>query len=57
MIEMALSEMPNEFVIKSFLMANKAEAKSMCITEYNKFRALSEQYAEGRVERRVEEFE
>ena len=53
-IDMALSEMPDDFLIKPFLMANKAEVKHMCITEYDESRTLAEQREEGRMEGRVE---
>ena len=53
-IDMALSEMPNDFLIKPFLIANKAEVKHMCITEYDESRTLAEQREEGRTEGRIE---
>ena len=34
-IDNALDEMPDVFVIKQFLMANRADVKDMCLTEYN----------------------
>ncbi len=34
-INMALDEMPGDFLIKPFLIANKAEVENMCLTEYN----------------------
>ncbi|MCM1316201.1 MAG: hypothetical protein NC040_05335 [Muribaculaceae bacterium] len=49
-IDMALSEMPDDFIIKSFLIANRAEVKRMCITEYDESRTLAEQREEGRTE-------
>jgi len=53
-IDMALAEMPDDFLIKPFLMANKAEVKHMCITEYDESRTLAEQREECRVEGRNE---
>jgi len=53
-IDIALAEMPDEFVIKSFLIANRAEVKRMCITEYDESRTLAEQREEGRAEGKVE---
>lgn len=49
-IDEALNEMPDDFLIKPFLMANKAEVKHMCITEYDESRTLAEQREEGRQE-------
>ena len=53
-IDQVLAEMPNDFLIKPFLMANKAEVKHMCITEYDESRTLAEQREEGRVEGKAE---
>lgn len=53
-IDMALNEMPDDFVIKPFLMANRAEVKHMCITEYDESRTLAEQREEGRAEGKIE---
>lgn len=53
-IDEALNEMPDDFLIKPFLMANKAEVKHMCITEYDESRTLAEQREEGRKEGRAE---
>ncbi|MDE6424579.1 MAG: hypothetical protein K2K89_00320 [Ruminococcus sp.] len=49
-IDMALTEMPDDFLIKSFLMANRAEVKRMCITEYDESRTLAEQREEDKAE-------
>lgn len=53
-IDIALAEMPNDFIIKSFLIANRAEVKLMCITEYDESRTLAEQREEGKAEGRAE---
>lgn len=53
-IDTALAEMPDDFLIKPFLMANKAEVKHMCITEYDESRAFAEQREEGRAEGKAE---
>ncbi|MCM1316489.1 MAG: hypothetical protein NC040_09570 [Muribaculaceae bacterium] len=53
-VDMALAEMPDDFLIKPFLMANKAEVKHMCITEYDESRTLAEQREEGRIEGKAE---
>lgn len=34
-VEMAVAELPDNSVIKPFILANKAEVKRMCITEYD----------------------
>ena len=34
-IDRAIDEMPGDFLIKEFLIGNRAEVKSMCLTEYN----------------------
>ena len=41
-IDIAISELPEDSLIKPFLIANKAEVKRMCITEYNEERTLAE---------------
>lgn len=49
-IDAALEELPDDSLIKPFLLANKAEVKRMCITEYDEARTFAEQRAEGREE-------
>ena len=50
--------MPDDFEIKQFLMANKAEVTKMCITEYNEAETMNgfkqEGIEEGRAEGRAE---
>ena len=46
-VEMALSAMPEDSVLKAFLLSNKAEVKRMCITEYNEAKVFSQQRDEG----------
>ena len=46
--------MPDNYLIRSFLMANRSEVKRMCITEYNEARTLMETREEGRMEGREE---
>ena len=61
-IDAAITMLPDSSLIKPFLMANRAEVKSMFITEYDEERAFAQQRAEaiaegreeGRVEGRVE---
>ena len=49
-IDAALEELPDDSIIKSFLLANKAEVKRMCITEYDEARTFAEQREEGVLE-------
>ena len=53
-IDRAIHEMPNDFEIKNFLIANKAEVKDMCLTEYNETETLELFRQEGRQEGRLE---
>ena len=53
-IDVAIAELPEDSLIKSFLIKNRAEVKSMFITEYDEQRAFAEQKAEGRAEGRAE---
>ena len=46
-VDIALSELPDDSLIKPFLLANKAEVKRMCITEYNEKRTLDQKIEEG----------
>ena len=34
-VDHTLDEMPEDFCIREFLIANRAEVKNMCLTEYN----------------------
>ena len=52
----AIRAMPDDFVIKSFLLLNEAEVTHMYITEYDHDRALAEWKEEGREEGRIETF-
>lgn len=49
-VDAALDKMPEDFVIKPFLMANKAEVRNMYITEYDEERTLNEQKEDGALE-------
>ena len=46
-IDAALEELPSDSLIKPYLMANKAEVKQMCLTEYKEEHALAGKLAEG----------
>lgn len=50
-IDAAIEEMPDEFVIKKFLLLNKAEVKGMFLTEYDQEKVLAQERQE--VEYRV----
>lgn len=47
-IDATIDEMPNEFVIKNFLLMNKAEVKGMFLTEYDQEKVLSQAVNEDR---------
>ena len=49
-IDMAIADLSNDSIIKPFIVANKAEVKRMCITEYDEERFANEQREEGRAE-------
>ena len=34
-VDAAVDEMPDDFVIRDFILANRAEVKTMLLTEYN----------------------
>ena len=53
-VDAAISEMPDEFVIKPFLWENRAEVKSMFLTEYDEKKVLEMEREEGRAEGRIE---
>lgn len=53
-VNAALAAMPNDSVIKSFLLENQAEVKRMCITEYNEEKVFAQQRNEGRAEGKIE---
>ena len=49
-IDRAIDEMPEDFEIKKFITANRAEVKDMCLTEYNEAEAMEMLKEEGRQE-------
>ena len=49
-VDAALDEMPDEYVIKTFLLENRAEVKSMFLTEYNEEKVMEKERQEGRRE-------
>ena len=46
-MERAVDEMPEDFVIKKFIVANRAEVKVMLLTEYNEEKVLKMERKEG----------
>ena len=53
-IDKAVEDLPDNSMIKQFLMINKAEVKRMCITEYNEEKIFAQQREEGRAEGKAE---
>ena len=47
-IDAAIGDMPDEFVIKRFLLLNKAEVKGMFLTEYDQNKVLAQAVNEDR---------
>ncbi len=46
-VDKALDEMPDDFVIKEFLLAHRAEVKGMFLTEHNEEKTLQQERQEG----------
>ena len=42
-----IEEMPDEYIIKEFIVANRAEVKNMFLTEYNEQKVLEKARMEG----------
>ena len=53
-VDTAIDEMPDDFMIKQFLIGNRAEGKSMFLLEYDEKRAKEQERQEGRDERSVD---
>ena len=53
-VDAALDEMPDDFEIKGFLLGNRAEVKSMFLTEYNEEKVLEQERKEGIKEGKIE---
>ncbi len=49
-IDNTIDEMPEDFQIKKFITANRAEVKDMCLTEYNETETMEMMKEEGRQE-------
>ncbi len=52
-LDRAIDEMPEDFLIKGFIMKNRAEVKDMCLTEYDEEQAHEWFREEGREEERT----
>jgi len=46
-VDAAIQEMPDEYVIKPFIIANRAEVKDMFLTEYNEEKVMEKEREEG----------
>lgn len=53
-VDRAITDMPDDFLIKPFLIAHRAEVKGMLLTEYNEAEQMELFREEGREEGRVE---
>lgn len=53
-VDKAIDDMPVNFVIRDYLIGNRAEVRNMCITEYNEAETMQMFREEGRVEGRKE---
>ena len=53
-VDATIDEMPDAYMIKKFLVENRAEVKSMFLTEYNEEKVLEKEREEGRKEGREE---
>ena len=53
-VDAALEEMPEEFVIRRFLLANRAEVKNMFLTEFDEEKFKRQERAEGKAEGAME---
>ena len=49
-IDQAIDKMPEDFEIKNFIVANRAEVKDMCLTEYNEMETMEMLRLEGKQE-------
>ncbi len=49
-VDTAIDEMPEGYVIRKFLVANRGEIKNMFLTEYNQEKVLEKERAEAQEE-------
>ena len=53
-VDKAIDDMPVDYLIRMFLIGNRAEVKDMCITEYNELQTMQMFREEGREEGQIE---
>ena len=53
-VDVSVDEMPDNFVIREFIIANRAEVKTMLLTEYNEEKVMEKERQEGHREGRRE---
>ena len=49
-VDASVDEMPEDFVIREFIIANRAEVKTMLLTEYNEEKVMEKERQEGQKE-------
>ena len=49
-VDASVDEMPEDFVIREFIIANRAEVKTMLLTEYNEEKVMEKERQEGHKE-------
>ncbi len=49
-VDAAIDEMPDDFMIKQFLVGNRAEVKALFFIEYDEKRAKEQERQEGRID-------
>ena len=52
-VEAAIQEMPEDFVIREFLIANRAEVRGMLLTEYDEEKVLAQERKEAAKEAEI----
>ena len=53
-IDRAIEDLPKDFKILKFILANRTEVKDMCLFEYDQEQAMKSEREEGRIEGRAE---
>ena len=53
-VDASVDEMPEDFVIREFIIANRAEVKTMLLTEYNEEKVMEKERQEGHKEGKKE---
>ena len=49
-VDQAIDEMPEDYLIRAFLIANRSEVKSMFLTEYDEAKVREQERKEGKAE-------